>query len=219
MKRIGLFLPFVLLLIFAFVFHPTMKIHLLAFTNPGQYIFFSPQMYFLLASILVLLKNKLHPRDIGLRIEPVKKNLLMGFIGGLLPFVALYFANIALGMITDPAPEQEKYNMGGWMIFSYFILAPITEELFFRGVVFHALKQNYSLFVSMLTSTLLFSAAHSSMMAGPLVLGVIAAWMTYRTGSIIPGMIFHSMSNAIPWFYTNYCPNVHPFESLIFFRF
>ena len=219
MKRIGLILPLFLLLVFALVFHPTMKIHLMAFTNPGQYILFSPQMFFLLATILIMLVNKLKPHDIGLRWQPARKNLTMGFVGGLLPFLALTFMNILVGTVLHTEGNREQYGMGIWMMFSYFILAPITEELFFRGVILHALRQNYSLFIAMLTATLLFSAAHSTMMIGPLLLGVITAWMVYRTGSIVPGMIFHSLSNAIPWFYTNFCQHLHPFESLIFFRF
>jgi membrane protease YdiL (CAAX protease family) len=191
----------------------------MAFTNPGQYVLFSPQMFFLLATILVLLKNRLHPHDIGLKLEPAKKNVSMGLIAGLLPFLGLVILNIILGTIIKTEGKSIHYDMSAWMIFSYFVFAPIAEELFFRGVIFHTLRQNYSLFISMLTSTLLFSAAHSSIMIGPLFLGVITAWMVYKTGSIIPGMIFHSISNALPWFYTNHCPHLQPFESLFFFRF
>jgi membrane protease YdiL (CAAX protease family) len=219
MKKIGLTLPLVFLIVFALAFHPSMRIYLMEFTNPWLFILFSPQMFFLLATILVLSKNKMHPREIGVVLVPVRKNISMGLLGGLIPFFLLAATNAIMGKIS-PSPENTNmYEFNNWMMFSYFILSPITEELFFRGVLFHALKENYSLMISVIASSMLFGASHSSVMVGPLMLGVITAWMTIQTKSIFPGMIFHSLSNGLPWFYANHCHHLQPFENLIFFKF
>lgn len=219
MKRIGLTLPLLLLIVFAIVFHPSMRIHLMEFTNPWLYMLFSPQMFFLLATILILSKNKMHPREIGVVIQPARKNISMGLIGGLIPFFLLAVANFVMGKI-HPSPESAGlYEFNSWMLFSYFILSPITEELFFRGILFHGLRENYSVMVAVVASSMLFGASHSSVMAGPLMLGVITAWMVIQTGSIIPGIIFHSLANGLPWFYANHCQHLQPFERFLFFRF
>jgi membrane protease YdiL (CAAX protease family) len=214
MKRIGLTIPFVLLLVFAIAFHPAMRVHLMRFTNPWVYMLFSPQMFFLLASILIISKNKIPFHQIGLTFQPLQRNLILGIGAGLVPYV-----NKLMGGADSSNEEVQHYELSQAMIFSLFIFAPIAEELFFRGIVFHALEESYAFFISMIASSILFAACHSSMMIGPFVMGIIAAIMTKKTKSIFPGMIFHSLSNGLPWFYMNHCHNLQPFEKWLFFKF
>lgn len=218
MKKIGLALPLCLLIVFAFVFHPSMKIYLMQYMSPWKFILFSPQMFFLLATIVVLAKNKMHPRDIGV-VGPFKKNILVGVVTGLIPYFLLLLGNFLAGMFHPSPPNENLYEFTGSMFFSYFVFAPIAEELFFRGILFHSFKESYNTMIAVIASSMVFGACHSSMMVGPLILGVITAWMTLQTGSILPGVFFHSLSNGLPWFYTNYCSHLQPFERYLFFKF
>lgn len=219
MKKIGLTLPFILLFVFAIAFHPSMKIHLLEFTNPWFYMLFSPQMFFLLSSFLVLSIYKIKPKEVGITTEPLQQNLTWGIGLGVAGYILLAAANIAMGLTGHKGANEGMFEWTPWLFFSYFILAPIAEEAFFRGIIFRALSESYSTTTSVIASAVLFAASHSSMMVGPFILGIITALLTKKTKSIFPGMIVHALSNGLPWFFINHCPNLQIFEQWIFFRF
>ena len=80
-------------------------------------------------------------------------------------------------------------------------IAPICEELFFRGFLFGGLRK-HGLIVATLVSGLCFGAAHvASAPIGFIVplacLGVILALLYERTGSLYPSMGLHALNNSI----------------------
>ena len=77
------------------------------------------------------------------------------------------------------------------------VLAPITEELFFRGYVFKTLLGQRGSLVAYLFSAFLFAAVHLNPTVFPelFVLGLINGWLVQRTGSVIPGIVGHSLNN------------------------
>ena len=79
------------------------------------------------------------------------------------------------------------------------VLAPITEELMFRGLLFPALAERLkSPWAGMLVSGFLFAAIHPQGPSGwpPLIaVGFMAALVTYQTGSLLPAMVLHSLHN------------------------
>ncbi|MCB0308888.1 MAG: CPBP family intramembrane metalloprotease [Bdellovibrionales bacterium] len=77
-----------------------------------------------------------------------------------------------------------------------FLIAPLSEELFFRGLLLHALLTRYSKSWAIVISSILFMLAHGIWAFGPLSLGLIAGWMALKFRSIVPGIIFHTISNA-----------------------
>jgi membrane protease YdiL (CAAX protease family) len=81
------------------------------------------------------------------------------------------------------------------------VVAPVCEELFFRGFLFGALRK-HGLVVAALVSGVAFGGAHvASSPIGfivPLaVLGVILALLYERTGSLYPSMALHALNNSI----------------------
>jgi sodium transport system permease protein len=74
----------------------------------------------------------------------------------------------------------------------------VCEELFFRGVVFSGL-QRLGAWPAILISALLFGFAHASIyrMLPTLALGILLAWLAWRSGSIVPSMIVHAMNNGL----------------------
>jgi membrane protease YdiL (CAAX protease family) len=81
------------------------------------------------------------------------------------------------------------------------VIAPVCEELFFRGFLFGALRR-YGLVVATLMTGLAFGAAHvASAPLGFIVplaaLGMILCLVYERTGSLYPGMALHALNNAI----------------------
>lgn len=79
------------------------------------------------------------------------------------------------------------------------VLAPIAEEIIFRGVIFHAMKEKFSIVFAILMSALLFMLFHMNILQTvyQFVLGASIAYVVYRSGRLITGMIFHFASNGI----------------------
>jgi len=81
---------------------------------------------------------------------------------------------------------------------SGFIATPIGEELIFRGVLANALGR-YGAWVSVLASATVFALVHGFNPVLPVafVVGVINALLLRRTGSVLPGIVVHSVNNAL----------------------
>ena len=79
------------------------------------------------------------------------------------------------------------------------IVAPVVEELTFRGFAFNALLRYMPLPLAALIASLLFGAAHGSWTAlAPLAgAGLVLAAVYYRTGALSASMIAHAGFNAI----------------------
>ena len=81
-------------------------------------------------------------------------------------------------------------------------LAPISEELFFRGFLFGGLRGRLSFWPAALISGIFFGSIHllggSIEVIPPLAaFGVLLAWLYERTGSLGPPMLMHALQNAI----------------------
>ncbi len=81
------------------------------------------------------------------------------------------------------------------------LVAPIFEELLFRGLILHGFLQNYRRGTAMLASAVLFSVFHlNPIQAFPaLALGVTYAWLRVRTRSLWPCLVAHSLNNSMVW--------------------
>ncbi len=80
------------------------------------------------------------------------------------------------------------------------VIAPIFEELIFRGIVFSTLRAKFGFLVSMIWSAVIFALAHGY---GPIAFltvfwsGLLWSWIYERTGSVIPGMCAHAVNNGL----------------------
>jgi membrane protease YdiL (CAAX protease family) len=79
------------------------------------------------------------------------------------------------------------------------LVAPFCEEIFFRGFVFTGLVGGMTPWLAGLVSALLFGIAHGDVGSFvPLfVIGLVLAFVRWRTGSIWPGMALHAFNNAL----------------------
>jgi membrane protease YdiL (CAAX protease family) len=79
-------------------------------------------------------------------------------------------------------------------------LAPVVEELFFRGLIQHALEQRWGAGTGITAASLLFAVVHVDTLPWviPLhfVLGTIFGWAVWVTRSIWAGVLLHAANNA-----------------------
>ncbi len=83
------------------------------------------------------------------------------------------------------------------------LIGPIVEELLFRGAVTKELLRKYNPSTAIVISGLLFGLIHinPAQVLGASLIGILLAWLYWRTGSLIPCMVLHVFNNALTvWF-------------------
>ncbi len=79
------------------------------------------------------------------------------------------------------------------------VLAPIAEELLFRGIVLPHLARTLSPWAAITFSAILFGMLHVDhgvLLIGPLTIGVVLGWARWRTGSIGVPILLHTTVNG-----------------------
>lgn len=154
------------------------------------------------------------------------------------PWLTLFWSSIAaLGAIIpsiwlqEQMPELPNYMSNEfdmilanrWGYLTIGLLAPLAEEIVFRGAILRALlralqQQNtsstrHSLLtpttIAIVLSALLFALIHlnPAQMPHAFVVGVLLGWMYWRTGSILPGVAYHWVNNSVAYVLYSIYPN------------
>ena len=78
------------------------------------------------------------------------------------------------------------------------VVAPIVEELLFRGIGFHLLRR-FGDTTAILATGVAFGLYHGLVNALPILalFGIALAWLRSRTRSVYPGMLVHAAFNAV----------------------
>jgi membrane protease YdiL (CAAX protease family) len=79
------------------------------------------------------------------------------------------------------------------------IIAPIIEEVLFRGIIMHGLMRNYRNWHAVLLSGILFSVFHLNpwQMTYTFFLGLLLGWIMVRTRSLPFTILIHAINNLI----------------------
>jgi membrane protease YdiL (CAAX protease family) len=121
-----------------------------------------------------------------------------------LSFVFNFMYNIFLALFdlstqVDLAPVFAELSSPWWLLLAGIIVAPVVEEVFFRGFVFAGLRRRYDWQKAALISSLLFALIHLQPTAIPpiFILGYIFAYLYERSGSIGPAILMHISTNGL----------------------
>jgi membrane protease YdiL (CAAX protease family) len=117
-------------------------------------------------------------------------------------FNAVYSAFLAvfgLRAQVDLVPIFAELSSPWWLLLAGIVVAPVVEELFFRGFVYAGLAQRYSWRKAAIISSALFALIHLQLTAVlPIfILGYIFAYLYRRSGSIWPAVLMHVSTNAL----------------------
>ena len=91
-------------------------------------------------------------------------------------------------------------NQWGYVVIG--LMAPFVEELVFRGAILRSLmKWNDNQWVCISISAALFALIHMNPAQIPhaFFIGWLLGWMYYRTGSILPGVVYHWVNNSVAY--------------------
>lgn len=103
------------------------------------------------------------------------------------------------------------------------ILAPLAEEVVFRGAILRTLLGLFSQrwhWAAIIISALLFGLVHGNVPQGvhAALIGLLLGWMYYRTDSIFPGVVFHWVNNTVAFLLFNLMPQLGDGKLIDLFR-
>lgn len=109
-----------------------------------------------------------------------------------------------------PPPRQEILEQvasrgdGIWLlVVTVVLIAPLLEEIVFRGLLFQVLRRRLGLWPGVLLSSLTFAIVHLELVDRPISLAallVLGAWLAgalHRTGSLVVPITAHALFNGV----------------------
>jgi uncharacterized protein len=146
-------------------------------------------------------------------VGPLGRNLATGTGLGLLAIIASTLVVSLLVALTGSEAAPEQVLTGRLMetpvelalaVMAAVILAPIAEELLFRGLLHRGLRRRVRIVPATALSSVLFAVVHVDValsqplaLVGLTLVGVILAIAYERTGSLLVPVIIHAVHNAI----------------------
>ena len=115
----------------------------------------------------------------------------------------MIFINLCSEFIGLPDMMQDTFRAMSRNVFgiiSIAIMAPLVEELLFRGAIQgHLQRKGMKPLYAILIASAVFGIVHMNPIQIPFAfaIGMIFGWLYYRTGSVVPGMIGHFINNSI----------------------
>ena len=126
-------------------------------------------------------------------------------IGLSIPLIVagMLFINLCSEFIGLPDLMQDTFRAMSRNVFgiiSIAIMAPLVEELLFRGAIQgYMLRKEMKPLHAILIASAIFGIVHMNPIQIPFAfaIGLIFGWVYYRTGSVVPGIIGHFINNSI----------------------
>lgn len=124
---------------------------------------------------------------------------LRGIIGVIVQYLASGNLNGMQARMDLIAPEQFTWFGFFITLIGAGILAPIAEELFFRGALFTWFRQKFNFPVALLASSTIFALGHidtAGVVAGAFVLGIANAWVFEKSKTLWAPILMHITTNS-----------------------
>lgn len=164
-------------------------------------------------TLVVFLKTKWTPISRNYLLSKPWLTLLWVALFALGTMIPLEFVYEHIGLEMDETTGRifEGLLKEPWGYVAVGILAPLTEEVVFRGAILRTLlgmmsKRNH--WVAIMISAAIFGAVHgnAAQFVNALLMGLLLGWMYYRTRSLVPGILLHWVNNTMAYILTNLLP-------------
>jgi len=109
-----------------------------------------------------------------------------GLIAGLLAWQGL----LAPWLLLPPF----VHGAGGVLLL--LLLAPLVEELLFRGLLYRMLEELVGMWPAIVGSGVCFALAHGALLSPQLLGGLLFAWLYARSGNLWLPIMLHAAANA-----------------------
>lgn len=165
-----------------------------------------------LAAGLSLRRYKLGWRELGFR--PLDRNFWwlppVAAVGSWIAVIAYIAILAAFGAEANQEEVEELFESRAVLPLTgvaIVLAAPLAEEIFFRGFIFAGLLRPFGLAGAMVASGFLFAIFHvtGSDTLGLVLpfglIGMLFAWLYYRTGSLWASIAAHLIFNLVSFFF------------------
>ncbi|MBR2127126.1 MAG: CPBP family intramembrane metalloprotease [Akkermansia sp.] len=100
--------------------------------------------------------------------------------------------------VTEDIAATEAPLTLAALLFSALVIAPVMEEFAFRGFIYNVLRQRAGIVAAAISSSLLFSAVHTSLVQAPVlfIFGCAQCYLYEKSRSIIYPMLLHAVFNS-----------------------
>ncbi len=182
------------------------------FNTVANTIVYSLGLAILIGLPWLILKQKTSLKDLGLQRLPDWKDFLW-LIAGIVAYVFLTLIVTVVSRLLLPEANYDQAQDTGFSglttqfeliltFISLVVVAPVAEEVMFRGYLFGKLKKHAKIWVSVILSALLFAVVHFQFNVGldTFALGVVLALLRVVTGSIWTSIMLHMVKNGLAFY-------------------
>jgi len=165
---------------------------------------------FMLLPLLLFLKLKNEPIIKTIRLNPIDLNTILFTTIFSIGIIILSDELDRIIQIFVPAPDYivdlndllKPESLGGFILLfvAVAILAPLGEELLFRGFLQQFLEKHWKdVTRAVLITAFLFSMIHMNpyWFLQIYLLGVLLGFLSWKTNSVIPSLILHGLNNTM----------------------
>ena len=178
------------------------------------------QLVYLLPVLIVFIYRRVPWKAIGFgRFHWSTLGIGCGLL--ILSYMVILIHNLILTYLGIQTQGNEISQLFGllknpiWFFLVGAVLAPLVEEIFFRGFLFQGFRARYGWVPGLLLSSVIFAIAHldPASLIPTFILGCLLAYLYQRSNSVWPGVILHMLVNTVGlvsvYFITQY-PNLIP---------
>ena len=198
-KKVNLF--FLILLVFLMPL--TMLCSIFLIEALGSYIISVSFLYEICLFILMytfLKMNRLSFAEVISIRKTTRKNLLLSVCAGLLvTSLGLLWVRLCLKLDLFSRQANEPGMDIYTTVFATVFLAPVIEELLFRGVLWSILQENKGTVTAVIVTTVYFVFLHLTLnnVFSAILIGICGSMFILFTGSIIPSIVIHLLNNLL----------------------
>lgn len=120
-------------------------------------------------------------------------------IAGVDDFIISELGSPQTQSLVDMIADGDSTSLLVALGFSTVIVAPLTEEITFRGFLYNILRQRCGIITATIASSLFFSVIHTALVQEPslFIFGCLQCYLLEKTKSIIIPIILHMCFNAL----------------------
>jgi uncharacterized protein len=179
--------------------------------GPTDFFLYSFGVQFLATVVFVYLFAVLIPhgqwRDLGLRGARFRDFVVYGIIGGSLLIIMVVLMGFMLKYFQPDLPPQQieavlrsvtRLPQVLAIVFAATVLAPVAEELFYRGMIYPLFRKHLGPFGGSILAGMIFGLAHWDLWrALPLAIGgALLCYIYEKTDSVLVPMVAHGVWNG-----------------------
>lgn len=155
----------------------------------------------------VIFRRKASLRDLGLRYYSIVKTIWYSFLSllviFLVSFLYVFLMNSLFGLEAPSSKieilVENRSISSNILLVVVAVIAPFSEEVFFRGFLYSAFKKSWGINVALFLSSFLFALVHLELYSFiPLmIIGWILAYLFEKTKSLLPAIFLHGVYNLL----------------------